>query len=98
MAYNMMKRPWVNPDGTPHITLEGGILKDFEGNTIDYGPIYFSKGSKYYMREIVSYNNDNTYTVIDSEVDEQGDIINIGQDTIFNFEGDSKVISNYDVW
>ncbi len=98
MAYNMMKRPWVNPDGTTHITLEGGILKDFEGNTIDYGPIYFSKGSKYYLREIVNYNNDNTYTVIDSEVDEQGDIINIGQETLFSFDGDSKVTSNYDVW
>jgi hypothetical protein len=80
MAYNMMKRSWINPNGTSHVVLEGGILKDFMGNDVNYGPIYFKKGSKYYMREIVKYNNDNTYTVIDSEVDEQGDVIEVGSE------------------
>lgn len=98
MAYNMMKRTWVNPDGSTHRVREGGILKDFNGNNVKYGPIYFKKGSKYYLREILKYNNDNTYTIKDSEVDIYGDIIKTLNETTFSYNGNSIVNSNYDIW
>lgn len=99
MVYNMMNRSWVNPDGSIHKVKEGGILKDFEGNSVDYGPIYFKKGSKYYLREIIKYDNDNeTYIVNDTEVDIYGDIIGDSDKHTFSYEGDTTVNSNYKVW
>lgn len=90
---NMTNRPWVNPDNTPHIVREGGILMDFEGEAVDYGKFYFEKNGQYIMREIKSYNGNNEYLVEDTVVDESG--VPTG-DTVSNTI--SNVNTNYRVW
>ena len=92
MMHNMTSRNWTNADGSQHIMRDGGILADFEGNHIDYGDFYYRKGSKFFKRRIQSYDGNNTYSVLDQEVDENGETI-----------GDEKSLkiqtnSNYDVW
>nr|DAM10133.1 MAG TPA: hypothetical protein [Caudoviricetes sp.] len=52
MMYNMTSKQWKNADGSQHIMRDGGILKDFEGNDIDYGDFYYRKGAKFYKRRI----------------------------------------------
>lgn len=92
MMHNMTQRQWKNSDGTQYIMREGGILKDFEGNDIDYGDFYYRKGAKFYKRRIQSYDGNNTYSVLEQQVDENGEA-----------KGEEKTIqvttnSNYDVW
>lgn len=92
MMYNMTSKQWKNADGSQHIMRDGGILKDFEGNDIDYGNFYYRKGAKFYKRRIQSYDGNNTYSILEQEVDENGeekDNENIIQ---------VQVNSNYDVW
>jgi hypothetical protein len=72
MMKNMTDLPWVESDNTPHIAYDGGILKDFDGNEVNYGEFYFERNGKYYMRKIESYAGNNTYNVLDTEVDEFG--------------------------
>lgn len=102
MAYNMMKHSWYNANGTPHVVRDGGILIDFEGNSVDYGDIYFKRGNKYFKRNILQYNNNNTYTVKDVEVDIYGDEISDPVIDVFKYQDGkdtiTEVTSNYDVW
>lgn len=92
MMKNMTSRPWKNADGSQHIMREGGILEDFEGKKIDYGDFYYRKGAKFYKRRIQSYDKDNTYFILEQEVDENGEVKG-GEDLI-----QVQVNSNYDVW
>lgn len=92
MMHNMTNRVWKNADGTDHIAREGGILIDFNGKDVNYGPVYFKKGNKYYMREIDSYIGNNTYKVTTTEVDESGNALD------WDVEESIQVKSNYDVW
>jgi hypothetical protein len=41
MMKNMTDHIWKNEDGNDHIVKNNGILEDFEGNHIDYGPVYY---------------------------------------------------------
>lgn len=93
MMHNMTNRAWKNDDGTDHIAREGGILVDYNGKDVNYGPIYFRKGNKYYMREIESYLGNNTYKTTLTEVDEFGNTLD--WDVEETIEG---VNSNYQVW
>lgn len=92
MIYNMTSKQWKNADGSQHIMRDGGILKDFEGNDIDYGDFYYRKGAKFYKRRIQSYDGNNTYSILEQEVDENGEA-NGNENTI-----QVQVNSNYDVW
>ncbi len=92
MMYNMTSKKWKNADGSQHIMRDGGILKDFEGNDIDYGDFYYRKGAKFYKRRIQSYDGDNTYSILEQEVDENGEVKG-GEDLT-----QVQVNSNYDVW
>lgn len=92
MMYNMTGKKWKNADGSQHIMRDGGILKDFEGNDIDYGDFYYRKGAKFYKRRIQSYDGDNTYSILEQEVDENGEVKG-GEDLT-----QVQVNSNYDVW
>lgn len=92
MMYNMTSKKWKNADGSQHIMRDGGILKDFEGNDIDYGDFYYRKGAKFYKRRIQSYDGNNTYSILEQEVDENGEIK--GNENIIQVQ----VNSNYDVW
>lgn len=92
MMYNMTGKNWKNADGSQHIMRDGGILKDFEGNDIDYGDFYYRKGAKFYKRRIQSYDGNNTYSILEQEVDENGEAKG-NEDTI-----QVQVNSNYDVW
>ena len=92
MMYNMTSKKWKNADGSQHIMREGGILKDFEGNDIDYGDFYYRKGAKFYKRRIQSYDGDNTYSILEQEVDENGEVK--GKEDLTQVQ----VNSNYDVW
>lgn len=93
MMHNMTNYTWKNEDGTDHIVAEGGILKDFNGNNVDYGTFYFKSNGKYYLREINKYLGNNTYEVTDVEVDQNGTII--GEENTHNLE---DINSNYQVW
>lgn len=92
MMYNMTSKQWKNADGSQHIMRDGGILKDFEGNDIDYGDFYYRKGAKFYKRRIQSYDGNNTYSILEQEVDENGE--EKGNENIIQVQ----VNSNYDVW
>lgn len=92
MMYNMTNKQWKNADGSQHIMREGGILKDFEGNDIDYGDFYYRKGAKFYKRRIQSYDGNNTYSILEQEVDENGEVK--GKENTIQVQ----VNSNYDVW
>ena len=92
MMYNMTSKKWKNADGSQHIMRKGGILKDFEGNDIDYGDFYYRKGAKFYKRRIQSYDGNNTYSILEQEVDENGE--EKGNENIIQVQ----VNSNYDVW
>lgn len=92
MMYNMTSKKWKNADGSQHIMRDGGILKDFEDNDIDYGDFYYRKGAKFYKRRIQSYDGDNTYSILEQEVDENGEVKG-GEDLT-----QVQVNSNYDVW
>lgn len=92
MMYNMTSKNWKNADGSQHIMRDGGILKDFEGNDIDYGDFYYRKGAKFYKRRIQSYDGNNTYSILEQEVDENGE--EKGNENIIQVQ----VNSNYDVW
>lgn len=92
MMYNMTSKKWKNADGSQHIMRDGGILKDFEGNDIDYGDFYYRKGAKFYKRRIQSYDGNNTYSILEQEVDENGETK--GNENIIQVQ----VNSNYDVW
>lgn len=92
MMYNMTSKNWKNADGSQHIMRDGGILKDFEGNDIDYGDFYYRKGAKFYKRRIQSYDGNNTYSILEQEVDENGETKG-NENTI-----QVQVNSNYDVW
>lgn len=92
MMYNMTSKQWKNADGSQHIMRDGGILKDFEGNDIDYGDFYYRKGAKFYKRRIQSYDGNNTYSILEQEVDENGEAKG-NENTI-----QIQVNSNYDVW
>lgn len=92
MMYNMTSKNWKNEDGSQHIMRDGGILKDFEGNDIDYGDFYYRKGAKFYKRRIQSYDGNNTYSILEQEVDENGE--EKGNENIIQVQ----VNSNYDVW
>lgn len=92
MMYNMTSKKWKNADGSQHIMRDGGILKDFEGNDIDYGDFYYRKGAKFYKRRIQSYDGNNTYSILEQEVDENGE--EKGNENIIQVQ----VNSNYDVW
>lgn len=92
MMKNMTSKQWKNADGSQHIMREGGILRDFEGNDIDYGDYYYRKGAKFYKRRIQSYDGNNTYSILEQEVDENGEVKG-KEDTI-----QVQVNSNYDVW
>lgn len=92
MMYNMTSKNWKNADGSQHIMHDGGILKDFEGNDIDYGDFYYRKGAKFYKRRIQSYDGNNTYSILEQEVDENGEAKG-NENTI-----QVQVNSNYDIW
>lgn len=92
MVHNMMNRQWKNTDGTNHIMREGGILVDYNGKNVNYGPVYFMKNGKYYMREIDAYMGNNTYKVTTTEVDESGNVLG------WDIEETIQVNSNYDIW
>lgn len=92
MMYNMTNKQWKNADGSQHIMRKGGILKDFENNDIDYGDFYYRKGAKFYKRRIQSYDGDNTYSILEQEVDENGEVKGKENPT------QVQVNSNYDVW
>lgn len=92
MMYNMTSKNWKNVDGSQHIMRDGGILKDFEGNDIDYGDFYYRKGAKFYKRRIQSYDGNNTYSILEQEVDENGEAK--GNENIIQVQ----VNSNYDIW
>lgn len=92
MMYNMTSKKWKNADGSQHIMRKGGILKDFEDKDIDYGDFYYRKGAKFYKRRIQSYDGNNTYSILEQEVDENGEAKG-NENTI-----QVQVNSNYDVW
>ena len=92
MMYNMTSKQWKNADGSQHIMRKGGILKDFEDNDIDYGDFYYRKGAKFYKRRIQSYDGNNTYSILEQEVDENGEVKS--NENIIQVQ----VNSNYDVW
>ena len=92
MMYNMTSKQWKNADGSQHIMRDGGILKDFEDKDIDYGDFYYRKGAKFYKRRIQSYDGNNTYSILEQEVDENGEAIDD------EYPIQVKVNSNYDVW
>lgn len=92
MMYNMTSKKWKNADGSQHIMRGRGILKDFEDKDIDYGDFYYRKGAKFYKRRIQSYDGNNTYSILEQEVDENGEAKG-NENTI-----QVQVNSNYDVW
>lgn len=92
MMYNMTSKNWKNADGSQHIMRKGGILKDFEDKDIDYGNFYYRKGAKFYKRRIQSYDGNNTYSILEQEVDENGE--EKGNENTIQVQ----VNSNYDVW
>lgn len=72
---NMMNMPYLNRDGSVHIMEGKGILQDFDGNNVIYQPIYYKKGTKFYKRNILSYEGNNNYLVEDILVDIEGNAI-----------------------
>lgn len=102
MIHNMMNREWKNSDGTKHIMRDGGILVDFNGNSVDYGDIYFEKDGKYYHRTINSYIGGNKYSITTTEVDIQGDTLTTvdeeGKTVIASKTTEMEANSNYDIW
>ena len=98
MVHNMLNNKWKNPDGTQHIAREGGILVDFNGKDVNYGPVYFKVGQDYYMREILAYEGNNIYKVRTSKVDITGELVQDDQGNIDVIEETLPVESNYDVW
>lgn len=95
MIYNMTNKVWRNSDGSQHIPTKesNGILQDFNKNRVEYGPVYFRQGNKYFMREIVSYEGDNKYLVRDIEVDEYGQSVGSENEHTLN-----NINSNYRIW
>ena len=94
MIFNMTHRPWYTEDGKPLHVTGNGILKDFNGDDVDYGSFYFMKDGKYYIRTIDAFIEDQQgYQVTDYEVDDAG---NIKEDN--PLESIIKVSSNYQVW
>ena len=102
MIHNMMNREWKNTDGSKHIMRDGGILVDFNGNSVDYGDIYFEKDGKYYHRTINSYIGGNKYSITTTEVDIQGDTLTTvdeeGRTIVASKTTEMEANSNYDVW
>lgn len=98
MVHNMLNNKWKNPDGTQHIAREGGILVDFNGKDVNYGPVYFKVGQDYYMREILAYEGNNIYKVRTSKVDITGELVQDDLGNIDVIEETLPVESNYDVW
>lgn len=96
MAYNMTHFNWKDQNGNqlimPKNETQNGILRDFNGDDVNYGDIYFTKAGKNYRRIIQDYLGNNTYEVIDCEVDENGNSI--------TKEDTNHVVcnSNYDIW
>lgn len=99
MLYNMTHYDWLNQDGTKHIMKDSGILKDFEGNDIIYDPIFFKKGSKYYYRELISYEGNNTYKTHLYEVNNDGTVTeDLGEELINvnnNYELHTKLFGGW---
>lgn len=93
MMYNMTSKRWKDQNGNDLIMDNQGILSDFNGNNVEYGPIYFKRGNKYYMREINSYAGNNSYNATLIEIDKYGDAISDGVEELIE-----NVNSNYDVW
>jgi hypothetical protein len=94
MVHNMLNNKWKNDDGTQHIAREGGILVDFNGKDVNYGPVYFKSGKDYYMREILSYEGNNNYKIRTTKVDITGELMEDSE----SIEELLLVESNYDVW
>ena len=94
MVHNMLNNKWKNDDGTQHIAREGGILVDFNGKDVNYGPVYFKSGNDYYMREILSYEGNNNYKIRTTKVDITGELMEDSE----SIEELLPVESNYDVW
>ena len=96
MAYNMTHFNWKDQNGNqlimPKDTNQNGILRDFNGDDVNYGDIYFTRAGKNYRRIVQDYLGNNTYEVIDCEVDENGNSI--------TEEVSNKIVcnSNYDIW
>lgn len=96
MAYNMTHFNWKDQNGNqlimPKNETQNGILRDFNGDDVNYGDIYFTKAGKNYRRIVQDYLGNNTYEVIDCEVDENGNSI--------TKEDPNQVVcnSNYDIW
>lgn len=96
MAYNMTHFNWKDQNGNqlimPKDTNQNGILRDFNGDDVNYGDIYFTRAGKNYRRIVQDYLGNNTYEVIDCEVDENGNSI--------TEEVPNKIVcnSNYDIW
>ena len=96
MAYNMTHFNWKDQNGNqlimPKDINQNGILRDFNGDDVNYGDIYFTKAGKNYRRIVQDYLGNNIYEVIDCEVDENGNSI--------TEEVPNQVVcnSNYDIW
>lgn len=96
MAYNMTHFNWKDQNGNqlimPKDATQNGILRDFNGDDVNYGDVYFTKAGKNYRRIVQDYLGNNTYEVIDCEVDENGNSV--------TEETPNKVVcnSNYDIW
>lgn len=93
MMWNMMKRDWLDEDGSDLIVRGNGILEDFNGNTVNYGTFFFKKANKIYARRILKYNGDNTYQVEDTLLDEKGFPLEAS-----NVHNSDRITSNYDLW
>lgn len=102
MMKNMTDRKWKNADGSLHIVQSNGIFTDLNNNNVSYEPVYFLKGNQYIRREILSYEGNNIYKVIDSVVDEYGNFIQIFDENgnlLPNSEyNELKIESNYNLW
>jgi hypothetical protein len=73
----MTKRQWKDQNGQPLIMTGRGIMQDFNGKAIDYGPIYYRNGNRYFRRLLNpdSYLGNNIYQYEEIEVDENGNDI-----------------------
>jgi hypothetical protein len=73
MIFNMTHRPWLDEAGNRLKVTGKGILEDFNKRQVNYGPVYFFRDGKYYMRTIDSFvEGAQSYMVTDIEVDENG--------------------------
>jgi hypothetical protein len=73
MIFNMTHRPWLDEAGNRLRVTGKGILEDFNKRQVNYGPVYFFRDGKYYMRTIDSFvEGAQSYMVTDTEVDENG--------------------------